>query len=76
MYRDINFSTKRPSLLAAAAVYAVLHMYQKQGLWKEKENREGFYRSDKIQTISDIMLNKLKNSGSDTGAYKKYNSTR
>jgi transcription initiation factor TFIIIB Brf1 subunit/transcription initiation factor TFIIB len=76
MYRDINFSTKRPSLLAAAAVYAVLQMYQKQGLWKQKENREGFYALDKIQTISDIMLNKLKNSGSDTGAYKKYNSTR
>jgi hypothetical protein len=76
IYQDINFSTKCPSLLAAAAVYAVLEIYHKQDLWKGKENMKGFYTSDKIQTISDIMLTELKNSGSDTGPFKKYNSSR
>lgn len=76
IYQDINFSTKRPSLLAAAAVYAVLQIYHKQDLWKGLENKEGFYTSDEIQTISEIMLNELRNSGSDTGPFKKYNSSR
>jgi hypothetical protein len=76
IYQDFNFSTKCPSLLAAAAVYAVLQIYHKQDLWKGKENKKGFYTSDKIQTISDIMLNELKSSGSHTGPFKKYNSSR
>ncbi|KDR16691.1 G2/mitotic-specific cyclin S13-7-like isoform X2 [Zootermopsis nevadensis] len=75
VYADINFSTKCPSLLAAAAVYAALHIYQKQELWKQKENFKGFYTSDKIWSISDIMLTKLKNNSSDTGPFKKYNSS-
>lgn len=75
IYLDINFSTKCPSLLAAAAVYAALQIYQKQELWKEKENIKGFYTSDKIWSISDIMLTELKNNGSDTGPFKKYNSS-
>lgn len=76
MYLDINFSTKCPSLLAAAAVYAALHIYQKQELWKEKENTKGFYTSEKIVNITDIMLNELKKNGCDTGPFKKYNSSR
>ncbi|PNF15962.1 hypothetical protein B7P43_G07477 [Cryptotermes secundus] len=76
MYLDINFSTKRPSLLAAAAVYAALHIYQKQELWKEQENIKGFYTSEKIVNISDIMLNELKKNGCDTGPFKKYSSSR
>jgi len=76
IYQDINFSTKCPSLLAAAAVYAVLQIYHKQDLWKGKENKEGFYTSEKIQAISAIMLNELRNIGSDTGPFKKYNSSR
>ena len=76
IYQDINFSTKCPSLLAAAAVYAVLQIYHKQDLWKGKENKEGFYTSEKIQAVSAIMLNELRNIGSDTGPFKKYNSSR
>jgi hypothetical protein len=75
IYLDINFSTKCPSLLAAAAVYAALCIYQKQELWKKKENIKGFYTSDKIWSISDIMLTELKNNGSDTGSFKKYSSS-
>ena len=76
MYQDINFSTKCPSLLAAAAVYAALQIYHKQDLWKGKENKEGFYTSEKIQAISAIMLNELRNIGSDRGPFKKYKSSR
>lgn len=76
IYQDINFSTKRPSMLAAAAVYAVLLIYHKQDLWKGKETKAGFYTSDKIQTVSEIMLNELRNCGSNTGPFKKYNSSR
>jgi hypothetical protein len=75
-YMDINFSTKCASLLAAAAVYAALHIYQKQELWKENENNIGFYTSEKVMNISHIMLNAVKNNGCDTGPFKKYNSSR
>lgn len=76
IYLNIHFSTKRPSLLAAAAVYAALQIYQKQNLWKEKENNKGFYTSDKVESISDVMLTELKNSSSDAGPFKKYKSSR
>lgn len=76
MYLNINFSTKCPSLLAAAAVYAALHIHKKQELWEGKENNKGFYTLEKIVNISDSMLNALKNNGSDTGPFKKYNSSR
>jgi hypothetical protein len=76
IYLNINFSTKYPSLLAAAAVYAALYIYKKQELWKGKENNKGFYTLEKIVNISDIMLNELKNNGSDTGPFKKFNSSK
>jgi hypothetical protein len=62
--------------LAAAAVYAALQIYHNQDLWKGKENKEGFYTSDKIQAISAVMLSELRNIGSDTGPFKKYSSSR
>jgi cyclin B len=75
IYVDISFSTKCPSLLAAAAVYAALLIYKRQEIWTEKESNKGFYTLDKVWSISDIMLTKLKNNGSDTGSFKKYSSS-